>query len=195
MSSGPFPCDTPIERIHYGQWIGRLWRISPVSDWRKAAHRPRAARWHTQGPDVLYTSTCETLAALEALAHLDENPKPHRLLSLDFPGGATLRVVDPGALPRDWKRDMAATRAIGDAVRDERPAVGAVRARTADRECARESRRAAGCFVREGPGRRRSRAVPLQSAPETAMSFAIKPKQRLPAAAGAEAGTASDRTG
>jgi RES domain-containing protein len=115
MSSGSFPCDTPIERIHYGQWIGRLWRISPMSDWRKAAHRPRAARWHTQGPDVLYTSTCETLAALEALAHLDENRKPHRLLSLDFPGGATLRVVDPDALPRDWKRDMAATRAIGDA--------------------------------------------------------------------------------
>lgn len=115
MHSGPYPCDLAIERIHYGHWIGRLWRISPVSDWRKAAHRPRAARWHTQGPDVLYTSTCETLAALEALAHLDENPKPHRLLSLDFPQGAILRVVDPALLPTDWKRDMAATRAIGDA--------------------------------------------------------------------------------
>jgi RES domain-containing protein len=115
MPIGPFPCDAPIEGIHYGQWIGRLWRISPVSDWRKAAHRPRAARWHTQGPDVLYTSTCETLAALEALAHLVENPKPHRLLSLDFPGGATLRIVDPAELPKDWKREMAATRAIGDA--------------------------------------------------------------------------------
>ena len=34
-----------------------------------SSHRPRAARWHTQGPDVLYTSTCETLAALEAAQH------------------------------------------------------------------------------------------------------------------------------
>ena len=115
MHDGPFPCDQPLERIHYGHWVGRLWRVSPQPDWRKAAHRPRAARWHTQGRDVLYTSTCETLAALEALAHRKENPGPHRLLSLDLPEGATLRIVDPDALPPDWKRDQAATRAIGDA--------------------------------------------------------------------------------
>lgn len=115
MSSDPVPGDAPDERIHYGQWIGRLWRVSPTVDWREAAARPRAARWHTLGPDVLYASTCETMAAIEALAHLDENPKPHRLLSLDFPAGTTMRIVDPAALPADWKRDMAATRAIGDA--------------------------------------------------------------------------------
>ena len=115
MHDGTYPCDQPIERIHHGHWVGRLWRISPERDWRRAARRPRSARWHARGPDVLYTSTCETLAALEALAHRKANPGPHRLLSLDFPEGATLRIVDPEALPPDWKCDQAITPAIGDA--------------------------------------------------------------------------------
>lgn len=86
-----------------------------MSDWREAAASPSAARWHTGGVDVLYTSTSESLAALEALAHLPDNPKPHRLLSFDFPVGTTLRIVEPATLPRDWTRNKAVSRRIGDA--------------------------------------------------------------------------------
>lgn len=109
------PHDAYLERLHAGQRVGRLWRVSPESDWRKAADRPPAARWHTRGADVLYTSCCETLAVIEALAHLAHDPTPHHLLSFEFPEGSTLRIVDPASLPRDWKRRHAVTRAIGDA--------------------------------------------------------------------------------
>ena len=115
MISAPNRHDAWIERIHSGEHAGRLWRISPVSDWREAATSPSAARWHTRGADVLYTSTSEALAALEALAHLAENPKPHRLLSFDFPAGTTLRIVEPATLPRDWTRNKSMSRRIGDA--------------------------------------------------------------------------------
>lgn len=91
-----------------------LWRISPCADWQEAARRPRTARWHTRGPDVLYTSTSDALALVEALAHLAEHPVGHRYLRLRI-ANARAAIVSRASLPDDWTRSRSITRRIGDA--------------------------------------------------------------------------------
>lgn len=91
----------------------RAWRVAKGEVWTPGEG---AGRWNRQGDDMLYASTTASLAALEALAHLEPADArcAHRIawFCVDLRSG-DLACLDPEALPRNWKRAQSLTRAIG----------------------------------------------------------------------------------
>ena len=86
-------------------------------------------RWNSRGIRVVYTSSTNSLAALESLVHL--NPPVlfnYVAIRIEF-DDALLETVPPKALPADWRVEPPppSSKAIGDAwVREARSAVLAV---------------------------------------------------------------------
>lgn len=86
-------------------------------------------RWNSRGIRVVYTSSTNSLAALESLVHL--NPPVlfnYIAIRIEF-DDALLETVPPKALPADWRVEPPppSSKAIGDAwVREARSAVLAV---------------------------------------------------------------------
>lgn len=66
---------------------------------------------------MVYTAQSQALAVLEMLVHIDASDllRHYRLISVSI-DKAMVQVVDPAALPRNWRRRPAPTslRAIGD---------------------------------------------------------------------------------
>lgn len=102
----------------------KLWRVSPATDLSSACTSESAGRWSWASRDVLYTSSTPELAALEALAHREENEATHWLSLVVVPEAAQLRRVS--GLPPDWVRDKPATRAIGNRWYDSKRSAGLV---------------------------------------------------------------------
>lgn len=86
-------------------------------------------RWNSRGIRVVYTSSTNSLAALESLVHL--NPPVlfnYVAIRIEF-DDALLETIPPKALPADWRVEPPppSSKAIGDAwVREARSAVLAV---------------------------------------------------------------------
>ena len=94
----------------------RGWRIVKSAHARTAfdgeGARLYGGRWNSPGTAVVYTAQGESLAALELVVHMQAT---HILMSYcsipaDF-DNSVVRVVDPAALPADW-RDFPAPRAL-----------------------------------------------------------------------------------
>jgi RES domain-containing protein len=97
------------------------WRVIP------ALHAPDAfagegavrhgGRWNSRGRAVVYTSEHKSLAALEALAHVDPaRPLHYVAIKIEF-AETLLERLPADRLPADWQRlpFSEATRNIGDA--------------------------------------------------------------------------------
>jgi RES domain-containing protein len=99
----------------------RLWRISNYADLSGEGGRRRSGRWHSSGRPVVYLAEHPALALLEDLVHLegdvDDLPDTYQLLEIDVPGDIAISTVDAAHLDEtdaEWRRDLAATRALGD---------------------------------------------------------------------------------
>lgn len=79
--------------------------------------RLHGGRWTSVGRPAVYTSGTVALATLEMLVHLDSAAPlaAYVLFAVTIPE-KTISVVDPMALPRDWRTSPApaALRALGD---------------------------------------------------------------------------------
>lgn len=97
-----------------------LWRISNYADLGGIGGLRAAARWHSAGAPVVYTANAPASALLEVLVHLefaepDDLPSHYRLLKIDVPANIHVVTVPANTLPADWRNQVHATRAIGDA--------------------------------------------------------------------------------
>lgn len=97
------------------------WRIIPALHARDAFVGEGAVRhggrWNSRGRAVVYTSEHKSLAALEALAHVDPT-RPLRYVAIKIEFAESLLERLPAAqLPSDWQRlpFSEATRNLGDA--------------------------------------------------------------------------------
>lgn len=96
-----------------------LWRISNYGDLSGTGGLLHAGRWHHRGRPVVYLAESPAGALLEALVHVQashagELPASYQLLEVALPDSAVAEPVDlPQAI--DWRQDVAATRACGDA--------------------------------------------------------------------------------
>jgi RES domain-containing protein len=95
-----------------------LWRLSNhvAVDGRGGLHA--SGRWHTRGRRVAYCAHNPATALLEVLVHLEidmeDVPSNWRFLEIDVPDGIASEAVPPSQLPRDWQKQVEATREIGD---------------------------------------------------------------------------------
>ena len=99
----------------------RLWRISNYADLSGEGGRRRSGRWHSGGRPVVYLAEHPALALLEDLVHLegdvDDLPDTYQLLEIDVPDDIAISAIDAAQLGEsdsDWRRNLAATRAVGD---------------------------------------------------------------------------------
>src|SRR5882757_3150182 len=95
----------------------RLWRISNFANLSGEGGLLASGRWHSRGRRIVYLSDHPASALLEVLVHLevdvDDLPVSYQLLAVDFPGEAS-ETVSMGALPPDWRTNIAVTRQVGD---------------------------------------------------------------------------------
>ena len=62
-----------------------------------------AGRWHQKGTQILYTSSCISLAKLEVLANsVGKIPRSLALVTLAFPEAAPVQTVTVDQLPDNW---------------------------------------------------------------------------------------------
>jgi RES domain-containing protein len=97
----------------------RLWRIA------RAAYPPfegvgglhSAGRWHNLGRRIVYCATTPGDAQLEIIVHLEidleDLPVDLRLYAVDLPDDLWMQQAPD--LPADWRLQIEATRAVGDA--------------------------------------------------------------------------------
>jgi len=90
----------------------KVWRVSPARTLADACRSEHAGRWNWASRPMLYGSSTPELAALEALAHLAENPVPHWLSVVHLPRVDSATPVR--GLTADWRKDKAQTREIGN---------------------------------------------------------------------------------
>lgn len=80
--------------------------------------RRAGGRWNSPGTAVIYTAGSESLAILEMLVHLQSHEllKRYVLFEVSF-DERLLRAIDPGALPKTWRKSPpgAAVQRVGDA--------------------------------------------------------------------------------
>lgn len=71
-------------------------------------------RWHTRGRPIVYCAQHQSLSALEALVHIQRSDciQLYVRWKMDIPDKF---ITMPNDLPADWKMDIMATRAYGDA--------------------------------------------------------------------------------
>ena len=70
-------------------------------------------RWNPKGLSLVYSSSCLSLATLEALVHLNRRPKSHVYIHIEFDARLVRNLEDSWSLPASWARDEAATQGIG----------------------------------------------------------------------------------
>jgi RES domain-containing protein len=71
-------------------------------------------RWSTQGRLIVYASQHKSLAMAESLVHLQRSNciAAFNHYTIEVPDALILPLLPP---PANWKRDLAATQALGDA--------------------------------------------------------------------------------
>jgi RES domain-containing protein len=76
-----------------------------------------SGRWHTKGAlQMVYSGSSRALCQLEKRVHANgASVKDQALMRLQMPGGVALMNLGGQDLPSDWRTNLAATRAIGDA--------------------------------------------------------------------------------
>jgi RES domain-containing protein len=92
-----------------------LWRISQHADLSGLGGVYAGGRWHTRGHPVVYLADHPSSCLLEMLvqgARLDALPGAYQWLRVVAP---EVRSADVDDLPHQWRDDLAATRARGDA--------------------------------------------------------------------------------
>lgn len=87
----------------------RVWRLCPeayvTSALAGVGGLYASGRWHHKGHLVVYTSATPSLAALEALVHVDPAlaPSDVRLIEIDVPEDLDVESCDPGGLATAWQ--------------------------------------------------------------------------------------------
>ena len=100
-----------------------VWRLS-VSRHLKTAFSGEGARryggrWNSPGRPLVYASSSLALASLELLVHLSDQDFPGDLFAIpaEIPDSTEVRILQPGALPKNWRATPAPNRCrdFGDA--------------------------------------------------------------------------------
>ncbi len=99
----------------------KSWRITKEKYTAKAfdgeGARLQGGRWSSRGTRIIYTAGSQSLAILEILVHLQQSEflSNYVVFELEFPE-KLVEVVDPAALPKNWRASPApqAAMAIGD---------------------------------------------------------------------------------
>ena len=87
----------------------RVWRICPqayvASALTGVGGLYAGGRWHHKGYPIVYTSATPSLAALEALVHVDPAlaPSDVRLLEIDVPQALSIETCEPDAIVSEWR--------------------------------------------------------------------------------------------
>ncbi|HKL15267.1 MAG TPA: RES family NAD+ phosphorylase [Balneolaceae bacterium] len=82
----------------------RILRKKYIRDLSGEGARLVGGRWNPKGVPLVYTSTHESLAALETLVHSPMRNLPHdlHLAVLNFPDNLPIRAIDKKDLPNRW---------------------------------------------------------------------------------------------
>ena len=94
----------------------RVWRLCKrkhaASAFDGEGARLSGGRWNPPGVPVVYTSETISLAALEALVHMDREDAPLDLvvIPVDIPDKVDIAEVTVRMLPADWRSTPAPTR-------------------------------------------------------------------------------------
>lgn len=95
-----------------------LYRISNHTSLDGDGGLHASGRWHTRGRPVVYCAPSPAVAVLEILVHLEveaeDFPSSYQLLTIDVPDDVSAAAVESSELPKDWWRNPAVTRSIGD---------------------------------------------------------------------------------
>ena len=98
-----------------------LWRVSNYSDLKGIGGERLSGRWHTavQGRRIVYLSEHPALALTETLVNLKGTPgllpNRYQLIKLTVQESVSTELLDLTKLTPNWRDDLAATRALGDA--------------------------------------------------------------------------------
>lgn len=94
----------------------RVWRLCKrkhaASAFDGEGARLTGGRWNPPGLPVVYASETISLAALEALVHMDPDDAPEDLvvIPVDIPDDVAVAEVTARMLPNDWRSTPAPTR-------------------------------------------------------------------------------------
>jgi RES domain-containing protein len=97
-----------------------LWRISNHCDLEGLGGEKADGRWHTaaRGKRIVYFSEHPALALVEVLANLGGTPglfpDAYQLMKVSASDGVSAEVLEPNALPDNWRDSLAHTRSAGD---------------------------------------------------------------------------------
>jgi RES domain-containing protein len=95
-----------------------VWRFSQHESLDGRGGLLASARWHTRGREILYCAPNPATAVLEILVHSQVREPAalahHRFIKVEIPDELSRQTVDEAALPTDWSRRTAVTRAWGD---------------------------------------------------------------------------------
>ncbi|MGH9263009.1 MAG: RES family NAD+ phosphorylase, partial [Acidimicrobiales bacterium] len=97
----------------------RAWRLTrhPHADLSGAGARVYGGRWTSPGLALVYASERLSLAILEILVHADPDllPDDYVEVELEIPDAVSRQELGVHHLSADWRTDVDATRARGDA--------------------------------------------------------------------------------
>ena len=98
----------------------QYWRISNYADLSGRGGIRAGGRWHSPGRPVVYLAEHPASALLEVLVHLDIGgvdvlPVGYQLLEVLVSGRCPVLGLPSNALNPEWRAELGATRAIGDA--------------------------------------------------------------------------------
>src|SRR5882724_9371044 len=110
--------------------MAEAWRIVKAKHAATAFSGKGAAdgggRWNSRGVPVVYTSSTQSLAALETLVHLNP-PVPFKYVAIRVQfDNAIVETIPTKALPADWQTEPPppSTKSIGDVwARERRSAI------------------------------------------------------------------------
>ncbi len=95
-----------------------VWRFSRHESLDGRGGLLAAARWHSQGREILYCAPNPATALLEVLVHAGvRDPTAfgsHHFLKVELPDDVTRAEVPEAQLPPDWSRRTEVSRAWGD---------------------------------------------------------------------------------
>jgi len=97
-----------------------LWRISNHKDLAGLGGEKADGRWHTaaRGKRIVYLAEHPAVALIETLANLEGDPElfpdSFQMIKAEVNDEASVELLDPGKLPRNWENNIKATQAIGD---------------------------------------------------------------------------------
>jgi RES domain-containing protein len=97
-----------------------LWRISNHKDLAGLGGEKAEGRWHTaaRGKRIVYLAEHPAVALIETLANLEGDPELFpdffQMIKAEVNDEASIEVLDPHKLSRDWENNIKATQSIGD---------------------------------------------------------------------------------